>query len=186
MVALLLLIIFVCIVFYIRPVPANSVVIVDRNSHYLKTKKYGFYFFNPRTDKVTTTISKHQLIKYYTNYFETDDGKIIQVSFYAAYHADNLENVLDSLKSARRSIYDIMNSSIYWAANNLTLNDIMATNFALLHKEASEKLIADARTLNITIDTFKITHVSQVVHSLAIEPFKPHLNSFSRGPIHYN
>lgn len=183
---LIILIIILVAIAYIRAVPANTVIIVDRNSHYLKTKKSGFYFFNPKTDKITTKISKQQITQYYTNCFETDDGKLIQVSFYTTYHADNLENVLNSLKSARRSIYDIMNSSIYWAANNLTLNDIMLTSFTLLHKEANEKLISEARTLNITIDTFKITHVSQIVQSTTIEPFKPHLNSFSRGPIRYN
>lgn len=183
---LIILLIILVAIAYIKPVPANTVIIVDRNSHYLKTKKSGFYFFNPKTDKVTTKISKQQITQYYTNYFETDDGKLIQVSFYATYHADNLEDVLDSLKSARRSIYDIMNSSIYWATNNLTLSDIMLTSSTLLHKEANEKLIAEARTLNITIDTFKITRVTQITNSPTIEPFKPHLNSFSRGPIHYN
>lgn len=182
---IILLIILVAII-YIKKVPANTVIIIDRNSHYLKTKKSGFYFFNPKTDKITTKISKQQITQYYTNYFETDDGKIIQVAFSSTYHADNLENVLDALKSARRSIYDIMNSSIYWAANNLNINDIMLTSFTLLRKEAYEKLIAEARTLNISIDNFKILQVTQVGRSPSIEPFKPHLNSFSRGPIRYN
>lgn len=186
MTALLLILIFIFIGFYVKIVPTNTVVIIDRNSHYLKTKKHGLYFFNPKTDKVTTQISKQQISQYYTNYFETDDGKTIQVSFCATYHTDDLESVLNSLKSARRSIYDIMNSSIYWAANNLTLNDIMTTNFTLLYKEATEKLMAEARTLNITIDTFKLLRVSQVMQTSSIEPFKPHLNSFSRGPIRYN
>lgn len=171
---------------YLRIVPANTVVIVDRNSHYLKTKKRGIYFFNPQTDKITTEISTNRLSKYYSNFFETDDGVIVNVSFCATYHAENINNVLDSLKSARRSIYDIMNSSIYWAANNLNVKDIIDINNTLLYKEAYEKLISEARVLNINIDDFRITNISQVANSADIKPFKPHLNSYSRGPIHYN
>lgn len=170
---------------YFRIVPSDTVVIVDRNSHYLKTKKNGIYFFNPKTDKVTTEISTNKLSKYYSNIFETDDGKLIHVSFYATYHAENINNVLNSLKSARRSIYDIMNSSIYWAANNLNEKDIIDQKNTLLYKEAYEKLISEARVLNINIDEFLITNISRLVNSTNNEPFKPHLNSYTRGPIRY-
>lgn len=182
---LIFLVIILCIG-YIRIVPSNTVMIIDRNSHYLKTKKRGIFFFNPKTDKITTEISNHRLTKQYANFFETDDGMLIHVSFSATYHAENIDNVLDSLKSARRSIYDIMNSSIYWAANNLNAKDIMFSSNTLLYKEAYEKLISEARVLNINIDNFKITNISQVTSRANIEPFKPHLNSFSRGPIRYN
>ena len=53
-----IVIIILIIIFgsFIKFVPANTVIIVDRNSHYLKTKRSGMYLFNPATDKVTTKI----------------------------------------------------------------------------------------------------------------------------------
>lgn len=182
---LIFLIIIVLCICYFRIVPPDTVVIVDRNSHYLKTKKHGIYFFNPKTDKVTTEISTNKLSKYYSNIFETDDGKVVYISFYATYHAENIDSVLNSLKSARRSIYDIMNSSIYWATNNLNEKDIIDQKNALLYKEAYEKLISEARVLNISIDEFLITSISRLSNSSNNEPFKPHLNSYTQGPIRY-
>ncbi len=183
------LLIFIVVIFslaYIKVVPNNTVVIIDRNSHYLKTKKHGLYFFNPKTDKVTTEISKLPLTRNYSNFFETDDGMIFLIDFCATYHTENIDDTLVSLKSARRSIYDIMNSSVYWATNNLNARDIKFTSSTLLYKETYEKLITEARTLNIIVDDFKITNIVQINNRTNMEPFKPHLNSYTMGPIRYN
>ena len=169
---------------FIKVVPANTVIIVDRNSHYLKTKKRGFYLFWPPTDKVTTKISTNHLYKFYTNDFETHDGKVVRVNFNVEYHAKNLDSVLDSLKSARRSVDDIMNSSVYWAVRNLSLEDFRGRATILLN-EVTPKLLSEARELNITIDKFNITNIGDVTY-MANKPFKPHLNSYNSGPIKFH
>ena len=115
------IIIFVIIIIlsvFVKVVPANSIIIVDRNSHYLKTKRGGFYFFNPSTDKVTTQISKLQTNKLYSDVFETHDGKLVRVVFCVTYHAEDLDEVLSALERVRRSIDDVMNSSVYSAGND--------------------------------------------------------------------
>lgn len=170
---------------FIKFVPANTVIIVDRNSHYLKTKRRGMYLFWPPTDKVTTKISTNQLYKYYTNDFETHDGRIVRVSFSVQYHAENLESVLDSLKSARRSVDDIMNSSIYWGVRNLSFKDFYP--YAnLLENEVTPKLLSEATELNIKIDKFNIGTIIESTHMPNVKVFKPHLNSYSRGPIQFS
>ena len=182
------LIIFLLVIIFsvfIKVVPANTVIIIDRNSHYLKTKRHGFYFIWPLTDKVTTKISTSQLYKYYSNDFETHDGRIVRVSFGVQYHAENLESVLDSLKSARRSVDDIMNSSVYWGVRNLSFKDFYP--YAnLLENEVTPKLLSEARELNIKIDKFSIGTMTESTNMPNVTPFKPHLNSFSRGPIKYS
>lgn len=170
---------------FIKIVPKNTVIIVDRNSHYLKTKRHGMYLFWPATDKITTRISTNKLYKLYTNDFETHDGKIVRIPFSVEYHANNLEAVLDSLKSARRSIDDIMNASVYWAVNNLCLSDFHSQTH-ILDNEIRPKLLSEARELNIQIDKFYIASITDVTTLPGVKPFKPHLNSFSSGPIKYN
>ena len=181
-----IVIIILIIIFgsFIKFVPANTVIIVDRNSHYLKTKRSGMYLFNPATDKVTTKISTNHLYKYYTNDFETHDGKIVRVSFNVEYHAENLNAVLESLKSVRRSVDDIMNSSVYWAVRNLSFSDFY-TKIDVLENEIIPKLLSEAIELNIKIDKFFINSITDSSNLPNVKPFKPHLNSFSRGPIKY-
>lgn len=180
---IIFLIIIICIVF-IKKVPPNTAIIIDRNKHYLKTKRGGFYFFNPATDKITTKISTNSTYKFYTNNFQTNDAKIAQVSFNVTYNTNSIESVLDSLKSARRSVDDIMNASIYWAVNNLNLDDFLRKPDVLLY-EVKSKLLAEATELNIKISKFNITNINQVPNSPATNIFKPHLSSHSCGPIKY-
>lgn len=176
------LIIFLIIIF-VRVVPANTIVIIDRKGHYLKTKRFGVYFINPLTDKITTQISTEKLTKTYSNFFETHDGKIVQASFQATYHAKDLDAVIDGLASARRSIDDVIVSSVYWAVNNLMSDDIL-NNYRYLHSDANTKLMSEAQELNITIDKFTISQ--PIFVSQSVKPFKPHLSSYSSDPIKYN
>ena len=189
MVGLFQILIFVIIILFfsgiIRFVPANTVYIIDRNSHYLKTKKSGLFFFWPATDKITTKISINHLYKYYTNAFETHDGKIVRVDFNVEYHAENLEAVLTSLESVRRSVNDIMNSSVYWAVHALNISDFY-NKPDLLKNEILPKLTAEATELSIVVDKFNLTSIVDVSFVQNIVPFKPHLSSYNSGPIKFN
>ena len=169
----------------IRFVPANTVYIIDRNSHYLKTKKAGIFFFWPSTDKVTTRISTSHIYKYYTNDFETHDGKIVRVSFNVDYYAENLEAALNSLRSARRSVDDIMNSSVYWAVRALNFSDFYNKPDALKF-ELLQKLMTEAIELSIVVSKFNITSIMDTTNYPNVKPFKPHLSSYSSGPIKFN
>lgn len=170
---------------FIKSVPANTVIIIDRNTHYLKTKKRGLYFFNPATDKITTRISTYHLHKSYVENFETHDGKLVRVAFSVEYHTENLEDVLAALASARRSIDDVMNGSIYWGVNNLSLSDFINTP-VVLTTETKPKLLSEANELKIKIDNFQILNISVLPSGINITPFKPHLSSHSTGPIRFN
>ena len=179
------IIILIVLTNFIKAVPANTVFIIDRNSHYLKTKRRGFYFFNPTTDKITTRISTFAIDKAYTENFETHNGKLARVTFHVKYHAQNLEDVLVALGSVRRSIDDVMNGSIYWSVNNLSLSDFIHTPIAL-KSEAMPKLLSEATELKIKIDEFEIISISELPHGINVTPFKPHLSSHSTGPIKFH
>ena len=177
-----LLIIF-CL-FFIRVVPTNTVLIVDRNSHYLKTKKNGIFFFNPFTDEITTMISTNELSKTYTNIYETHDGYIFSVSLYVRYHATNLDDVLFGLKNVRRSINDVMQGCVYWSVRNLGFSDLNS-NSAILSQEIVNKLLSEAQELHISIDAYKVLNIIRVESTDTSKCFKPHLSSSSSGPIKF-
>ena len=103
----------------------------------------------------------------------------------ASYYAENIDDVLFSLKSARRSINDIFESSVYWAVNDLSLADFISDKNILLH-EISPKLNSEARELCIKIDSFSIVNMYVLASSSAVKPFKPHLSSSSDSPIKFN
>ena len=169
----------------LKKVPANTAIIIDRNTHYHKTVRRGFYFLIPGKDKVTTRVSTEKIIKTYFNSFETHDGKIVLINFIASYHAENIDDVLFSLKSARRSIDDIIESSVYWAVNDLVLQDFITDKNILLY-EISPKLSAEARELCIKIDSFTITNMYVLESASNVKPFKPHLSSSTDSPITFN
>lgn len=183
--ALIFLVIIICII-YVRKVPLNTAIIIDRDTHYLKTVRHGFYFLIPGRDKITTEVSTNKITKFYSNNFETHDGKIVSINFVASYHAENIDNVLSALQSARRSINDIVESSVYWAVNNLNLKDFISDKNFLI-SEISPKLDSEARELCIKIDGFSITNMYFLTNTSNIKPFKPHLSSgTTNGPIKFN
>ena len=184
-----LLVVFVFFAFvvglaFIRTVPPNTIQIIDRNTHYLKTKRHGMYFFNPATDKVTTEISRRQITKSYADNFETHDGYIVRVFFSVTYHANDLDEVIRTLSLARRSIDDVMNGSIYWATNNLSIKDFQNKSIVLL-SEAKPQLISEASELEITIDGFYINGIQLLPKGANAIPFKPHTSTQSSGPIRF-
>ena len=175
---------FIILITYVRSVPPNTVQIIDRNTHYLKTKRRGFYFFNPKTDKVTTEISKRRIYKRYANTFETHDGYFVAVTFEVEYHAENINSVLDALALVRRSVDDVMNGSIYWGTRNLSLSDIKNLP-KVLENEAKSILISEAGELELTIDHFYVTSVYPASVTSDERVFRPHTNSYSSGPIKF-
>ncbi|MBQ9280119.1 MAG: hypothetical protein IJ215_03640 [Clostridia bacterium] len=182
--AIIYIIFFVVIISlsFIRKVPTNTVLIIDRHSHYLKTKRRGFYFFNPATDKITTEIAKRHITKQYIDNFETHDGYIARIAFTVEYHAENIEAVLQALASARRSVDDVMNGAIYWAARNLSLSDFKNTSIALMN-EARPILISESGELEVKIDQFYINNITPIPSSAHVPVFRPHTSSYSLGPI---
>ena len=103
----------------------------------------------------------------------------------AAYHANDLSEVVDALANARRSVDDIMNSSVYWAVNDIMSADL-AKDSTLLYKETEHKLLLECQELAITLDGFVFTDVRFVPASNSIVPFKPHLSSHTDNPIQFN
>lgn len=168
--------------FRIGKVPSNTAIIIDRDTHYLKTVRRGFYFLLHK-DVITTKISTYKTTKRYSNYFETHDGYTFLIDFVATYHAEDIDAVLAALQSARRSIDDIIESSVYWAINNLNGRDISK----LLLSEISPKLTSEARELCIKIDDFAVTFLHIAPDASHVKPFKPHLSGGSNsGPIKFN
>lgn len=184
----LIMLLFFVIIFifftFIRVVPANTVLIIDRNTHYLKTKRHGFFFLNPATDKITSTFSKYPVTKMYTNFFETHDGYIVQITFTVRYHVNDLDSVVNTLALVRRSVDDVMEGSVYWGVNNLSISDFANKSFALSH-EVKPQLIAEASELEIIIDDFTINGITPLPKGSNIIPFKPHTSSNSGGPIKF-
>ena len=108
-------ILFLVIIFlgsFVKKVPLNTVIVIDRNTHYCKTKRHGYYFFNPKTDVVTTKISTNIVTEIYRNVFETHDSCFYELNFAVSYKATDLEMVLSSLQDSRRSIYDVINCAV--------------------------------------------------------------------------
>ncbi len=160
--------------FYIRKVPPKTVVIIDKNRHYYKTLRRGYYFlFSNR--KVTTKISERELSRSLAEKFETYDGQPIIATITCAYKTDNLESVIESLSQVRRSIDDIILSSVYYTVKNFRKNDLV---------NASEEFKTSVLD-NLTRELSEIgvsrtsTHIS-ITAPVSIYPinyFKPHVSS---------
>lgn len=138
----------------IRKVPNNTVVIIDRHSHYLKTKKSGYYFLRSG-DEVTTVISERKLFRTVSDIYQTKDGKIVPLTITCEYRAKRIEDVLDSLKNIRRSIDDIIKSATYYAVNALNFKDILS-NVAILEDELNNNLTNELNSISVTLIGFRI------------------------------
>ncbi len=156
----------------IRKVPSNTVHIIDRNTHYLKTVRKGYYFFNPSTDKVTTKISTSPIYTTYSNYYESEDGKAVRVIFNISYSASNLEDVLYNLDKTRRSIDDVLQGAMYHAVISLKSPMI---NEVSLNNEFKRNLESQALPLCIKINSYKITYLDLNRYSKnTVKLFTPH------------
>lgn len=180
-----ILVVIIILLCFVRKVPPNTLIIIDRNSHYHKTKRSGFYFMGTN-DKVTTKISLTPSYRTLTDYYETDDGKIIAVTISCFYHAHNLDTVQQSLANVRRSIDDILKSSVYFAVGNFTYSQIMATNRHDFDDRVSDNLVGELESIGVSVSSSRVAIVPNVAYG--VRCFKPHVSngcySTSGKPLH--
>jgi regulator of protease activity HflC (stomatin/prohibitin superfamily) len=166
----------------IKKVPKNTVYIIDKHTHYHKTVKNGYFFLNPFTHTITTKISLSPITTRYVDTFETEDGKMIFVSFFVTYSAKNMEDILYNLEKVRRSIDDILKSCMY--ATMLALNSKIVSK-TVLNRVFKYNLESQAMSFGLNIHNFDIIQLS--IAPIQTKPFKPHKNySDSPDPIQYN
>ena len=171
--------IFVLIILaaYIKKVPLNTILIIDRNTHYLKTKRHGYYFFNPKTDKITTKISTNMVTEYYRNVFETHDSCFYDLYFAVSYKAENVEMVISSLQDSRRSIYDVINCAVETVIGTLSDQDL---NYRTdLNTPIFQQLESMLEPFYIDVAQFKLYTRTKITSELGEErKFRKHV---SRG-----
>ncbi len=185
-VSLVTIFIFVLIylISFIKKVPSGTVYIIDRNTHYHKTVKRGFFLFNKKTDKITTEISLKPKTKRYYNFFETEDGKICSVDFNVTYSALDVEDVLYNLSATRRSIDDVILSSMYHAVLSLKQKDINSTS---LEQEFQRNLYSQVLSLCINIHEYHLVRYANVSNNVyGKNVFKPHKSRSLSGYVDYN
>lgn len=170
-------IIFISILFriFIKKVPLGTVVIIDRKGHYLKTVKFGHYFFNPITDKITTQISTRSFSKTYTNIFETYDGQYLKITFLAKYKTHDIENTLKALSDNRRSIDDVINCSVYNVLKGLNSGDIQ--HKVQLKQLLQQKAAFDALSLSFILEDIYVNSIIDTQITSQDDLFKPHVSS---------
>lgn len=171
---IIFLIILFCI-FCVRKVPPNTVIIVDKNSHYLKTKKSGYYIMLPNY-KVTTKISTNKLFRTLQDCYETYDGQTAVISVTCGYQSTDLTSTIDSLANVRRSIDDIIKSSVYFAVNNYNASDIK-----ILTEEFKMKVFDNMRLeldeIGVVLTNFTIRATVPTTAPYPLVYFKPHVSS---------
>lgn len=170
---------------FIRFTPFGTAVIVDRKTHYCKTKpRGGFYFFNPFTDKITTYISTTPYTKYYSDIFETNDTKYLKVNFAVTYHAESVDAVLLHLKNDKRSIDDIIKCAVDSTLSSFDQKYIY-NNRPDITQEIKNRMALACIPFGFIIDSFGITQFMPMPDSSADQKFKPHVCK-DDGPIQFN
>ena len=167
----LIVFIIICLLPFIKKVPPNTAVIIDRNGHYLKTKRHGYYFLFP-SDKVTTTISTKRISRTLGAYYETDDGHIVQAVVNCSYHAHNINEVLQSLSNVRRSVDDIIQSAAYFAINNYKLVDIMGAHNHEFSNSVRANLTNEFNSMGLSLSNMQIRVFPSTITGVAC--FRPH------------
>lgn len=163
--------IFIFIIFFVRKVPHNSAVIIDRNEHYLKTKKFGYYFIIPVLDKITTVVSTNPTTRVFNDYYEAEDGTIINLRLSCKYRSRNVDTTLENLENVRRSIDDILKSSIYFAVGSLKFSSLKTH----LEPVSREYLTKYLNAVDIDLQNLYISFTP--VHHSDVKLFKPHVSS---------
>ena len=172
-------------IFFIRYTPFGTAVIVDRKTHYCKTKpRGGFYFFNPLTDKITTYISTTPYTKTYSEIFETNDSNYVQVNFSVTYHAESVEAVLLHLKNDKRSIDDIIKCAVYSTVSSFDQKYIYVRRLPIT-EEIKNRMTLACIPFGFIIDSFTIAQIMNMPQSFANQKFKPHVCR-DDGPIDFN
>ncbi len=142
----------------IKSVPPNTIIIIDRNTHFHKKKRHGFYLFNSRIDKVTTQVSQYPITEHYSNVFKTHEDVYYRVSFSFTYICSEPEQTLDSLSDSRRSIYDIANCAVETLFGTLDNKEMASSNY----NELSSRLL---HQLESTLEYFYIDVTNAVINS---------------------
>ena len=172
-------------------VPPDSIYIIDRNTHYYKTLTAGKRIILGRNDKITSRISKTPISRALTNIFETEDGSIISASIICTYNSNDILNTQELLKSVRRSIDDIILSSLYFAIGSIKAKEVSAS----LNDYIKSNLSKELASLDIKLSSFK-TSFNFVKGLQSEDCFKPHISgcyhdsietkdAFKDGPIRY-
>lgn len=167
--------IFQLIVCCIRFTPFGTAVIIDRKTHYCKTKPHGgFYFFNFMTDEITTYISTKPHTNNYYEVFETHDSYYIKACFSVTYRAENVENVLLHLKNDKRSINDIIKCAVDSTFSSFTL-DYICNEKSLITDELKNRMALACIPFGFIIDNVSISTVTALPDESANLKFKPHV-----------
>lgn len=167
---------------YIKKTPPNTALIIDRNTHYHKTVLHGFYLFNPKTDFITTQISTNTTQINYSSVFETHDSRFYHMNFSVSYKTNNIESVLDSLKSSRRSIYDVINSTISSTFFNFEARKLSEIEFK---EELLRELRSNLAAFYIELQNFKIISMSEIPANIGKDKkFKKHISQ-GNSPIKF-
>lgn len=181
----LIFIIIIIIATNVKKVPPNTVIIIDRNSHYLKTKRYGHYWFNRSTDRITTEISTNPVIQNYTNIFKTHDDIYYELNYMVSYKAVDLEMVLSSLKDSHRSIYDVINCSVETVVATFSEKDILKgimNNQEIFFKQLEAML----EPFYIDATSFRVLNYRKVTNDYgSAHKFNRHISS-SENPVDGN
>ena len=173
-------------------VPPNSIYIIDRDTHYYKTLTAGQRVHLTRRDKITTRISTAPIKRVISDYYETEDGGTIYAEISCTYASNDILNTQDLLKSVRRSIDDIIQSSVYFAAGSLK-SKYTSTS---LHTAVKVNLEKELNSLDVKLIDGGVSFRFVPNENGNIECFKPHISgcyhasvetkdSFSDGPIKY-
>ena len=169
---LLMFFLIIMILIFVKKVPPETILIIDKNSHYHKTMRHGYYLLTPSC-KVTTKISTNTLTRVLSDTYETYDGQPAGITVNCAYKADNLDSVLESLSNIRRSIDDIIKSSVYFAANNYSGKDITRES-AEFNNKIRDNLTSELATIGVKLVGLSI---STLIYQYSLQPFfKPHVS----------
>lgn len=173
--AFLILLILIIVFNFIKYTPFGDAVIVDRKTHYCKTKpRGGFYFFNPFTDKVTTYISTKPHSNGYSEIFETHDFHYIKTSFYVTYRAENIKEVLSHLKNDKRSIDDIIKCSVDSTFSSFDM-DYIYNNKSLITNELKNRMALACIPFGFIIENVSILNYTKLSSGSENLKFKPHV-----------
>lgn len=160
-------------------VPRNAAIITDKNSHYYKTKRCGVYFLE-KNEVVTSYVSKRPHKEYYIQISESRDGELFYVSYLVDYEAYDVDATLERLKFYRRSITDIIKSSLKTTIENFDFSKQL-TEFL---SEASKELTSNFAPFEIRLISMKVFKISEVDESHRSELFVPQIGS-SIDPTQY-
>lgn len=166
-----------------KKVPPNTAIIIDKDFHYYKTKKRGFYFVGNTRYKITTYISKTPHVAYYSQISETHDSKLLSLTYYVKYKVSNVDEVLERLKSNRRSVDDIIQSCVKTSLENFNFTDIYkGGDFSA---EVSRRLAVNFAAFEIELINVSFTKAEVVLETYRDKVFAPHISQ-GDNPIKYN